>query len=212
MTDIITESVKKLEALLEHSGCADAGVLLDVDPDARNCQFERGACMSASFGGRCAEFVTFDPIRARTKISFMFGAPLDTSSVRGAACAILNVATGFLCISRVLRACPPSSHTACLGQLAEEVADKKIFFCSGGAAPLEERFRDQFVPDPSAADLVMINGEGIIDIGTGNLVENNKATKRILCIGPSTAGIARLNDVEHWCPFGRTCSDTNNLE
>jgi hypothetical protein len=33
-----------------------------------------------------------------------------------------------------------------------------------------------------------------------------------LCIGPSTAGIARLNDVEHWCPFGRTCSDTNNLE
>jgi hypothetical protein len=208
MTDIVTESVKKLEALLEHSGCADAGVLLDVDPDARNCQFERGACMSASFGGRCAEFVTFDPIRARTKISFMFGTPLDTGSVRGAACAIINVATGFLCISRVLRACPPSSHATCFGQFAEEVAGKKMY-CAGSAPPLEEQFRNQLVPDPSDADLIVITGEGIIDIGMGNLVEKNKATKRILCIGPSTAGVARLNDVEHWCPFGRTCSDTN---
>jgi len=208
MTDIITESVKKLEALLEHSGCADAGVLLDVDPDARNCQFERGACMSASFGGRCAEFVTFDPIRARTKILFMFGAPLDTGSVRGAACAIINVVAGFLCISRVLRACPPSSHTACLGQLAEEVAGKKIF-CAGSVAHFEERFRNHMVPDPSDADLIVINGERIIDIGTGNLIENNKVTKRILCIGPSTAGVARLNNIEHWCPFGRECSDMN---
>ena len=24
-----------------------------------------------------------------------------------------------------------------------------------------------------------------------------------MCIGPSTAGVARLNDIEHWCPFGR---------
>jgi hypothetical protein len=208
MTDIITESVKKLEALLEHSGCADAGVLLDVDPDTRNCQFERGACMSASFGGRCAEFVTFDPVRARTKILFMFGAPLDTGSVRGAACAIINVVTGFLCISRVLRACPQSSHTACLAQLAEEVAGKKIF-CAGSVAHFEEQFRIHLVPDPSDADLIVINGEGIIDIGTGNLIENNKVTKRILCIGPSTAGVARLNNIEHWCPFGRECSDMN---
>lgn len=211
MTDIITESVKKLEALLEHSGCADAGVLLEVDPDAKNCQFEHGACMSAAFGGRCAEFVTYDPIRARTKISFMFGAPLDTSTVRGAACAIINVATGFLCISRVLRACKPSSHGSCLGQLVEEVAGKKIY-CVGSIARLEDRCRGQIVSDPSDAEVIVINGEGIIGSGTGSLVENFHATRRIVCIGPSTAGIARLNNLEHWCPYGRTCSDTGGPE
>jgi len=211
MTDIITGSVKKLEALLEHSGCADAGVLLDVDPDARNCQFEHGACMSASFGGRCAEFVTYDPIRARTKISFMFGAPLDTRDVRGAACAIINVAAGFLCITRVLRACPPSSHTACLGQFSEHIAGRKIHYI-GNSAKIQERFRNQLVPDPSEADLIVISGDGIIDNGTGSLVENFKATGRIMCIGPSTAGIARLNDLEHWCPFGRTCPDMSSRE
>ena len=49
--DLITESVNKLETILEHSGCEDAGVVLDVDPDVVNCQFEHGACMTASFGG-----------------------------------------------------------------------------------------------------------------------------------------------------------------
>jgi hypothetical protein len=211
MTDIITASVKKLEALLEHSGCADAGVLLDVDPDAKNCQFENGACMSAAFGGRCAEFVTHEPIRARTKISFMFGAPLDTSAVRGAACAIINVATGFLCISRVLRACTPSSHMLCLGQLGEELAGKKIY-CTGSVARIEDRFRNYIVSNPSDAEVIVITGEGIIDSGTGSLVENFEETKRILCLGPSTAGVARLQEIEHWCPYGRTCADKNSRE
>jgi hypothetical protein len=211
MTDIITESVKKLEALLEHGGCTDAGVLLDVDPDARNCQFEHGACMIAAFGGRCAEFVTYDPIRARTKISFMFGAPLDTSAVRGAACAIINVATGFLCVSRVLRACPPSSHTGCLGQLFKEVAGKKIY-CIGNIERFREQCRNNLVPSMSDAEVIIINGDGIIGAGTGDIIETSKATKRIICVGPSTAGVARLQEFEHWCPFGRSCSDKSDLE
>lgn len=75
--DIVTDSVNRLEEMLKCSGCEETGVRLDVDPDAHNCQFERGACMTASFGGRTAEFVTDDPIRATTKISFMFGTPLE---------------------------------------------------------------------------------------------------------------------------------------
>ena len=122
--DIITESVKKIEALLEHGGCMDAGVLLDVDPDAVICQFERGASMSASFGGKSADFATYDPIRARTKVSFMFGAPLDTAPVRGAACAIINVVLGFLCMSRVLHSCPESCHVSCRDQMLQEIAGK----------------------------------------------------------------------------------------
>jgi hypothetical protein len=211
MMDIITESVKKLETLLEHSGCADAGVLLDVDPDARNCQFEHGACMSAAFGGRCAEFVTHDPIRARTKISFMFGAPLDTGAVRGAACAIINVVAGFLCISRVLRACTPSYHTSCFDQLCEEVAGKKIF-CIGTIARLEDRCRNYIVSNPSDAEVIIINGEGIIGFEAGTIAESPKSAGRVLCVGPSTAGIARLQEFEHWCPYGRTCSDSKSQE
>ena len=211
MKDIITESVKRLETLLEHGGCADAGVLLDVDSDAKNCQFERGACMTAAFGGKCAEFVTYDPIRARTKISFMFGASLDTSAVRGAACAIINVVTGFLCMSRILRACPPSSHASCRGQFVEETAGKKIH-CIGNIGPFEEQCRNNLVPNPTDADVIIINGEGIIGPGTGDIIENSKATKRIICVGPSTAGIARLYEFEHWCPYGRACSDKNSRE
>lgn len=206
MTDIITESVKKLETLLEHGGCADAGVLLDVDPDAVNCQFERGACMSAAFGGRCAEFVTYDPIRARTKISFMFGAPLETGSVRGAACAIINVAAGFLCISRVLRACDPSFHPECLSHLIREIHGKKLY-CVTDIPVLEEGVRNSLVTKPSDAEIILLSGEGLIDAGTGDLVEKYKASKRIIFIGPSTAGVARLNDAEHWCPHGRISSE-----
>ena len=77
--DIVADSVIRLEEIIHHSGCEETGVRLDVDPDAKTCQYERGACMIASFGGRSAEFVTDDPIRAMTKISFMFGAPLENA-------------------------------------------------------------------------------------------------------------------------------------
>src|SRR5512145_290708 len=103
--DLNIESVKKLEALLEHSGCYDSGVQLDVDPNVVNCRYEKGACMTAEMGGKRGVFTTFDPIRACTKISFMFGAPLDNPSVRGAACAIVNVSAGFFCLARTLRPC-----------------------------------------------------------------------------------------------------------
>ena len=118
--DIVTDSVNRLEEMLKCSGCEETGYSLDVDPDAHNCQFERGACMTASFGGRMAEFVTDDPIRATTKISFMFGTPLEPPGVRAAACAIINVATAFFCLTRVRRACPAASHAACLHELTGE--------------------------------------------------------------------------------------------
>ena len=68
MIDLIIETVKKLEPMIKDSGCEDCGIVLDVHSDTVNCQFERGACMTASFGGRSADFITYDPIRANTKI------------------------------------------------------------------------------------------------------------------------------------------------
>ncbi|MDO8871871.1 MAG: hypothetical protein Q7V05_03960 [Methanoregula sp.] len=199
--DILIDSVNKLETILEHSGCEEVGVLLDVNPDAVNCQFDRGACMTASFGGRSAEFVTSDPIRAQTKISFMFGAPLDTPSVRSAACAMINVATGFFCLSRVLHACPGARHADCMTDLGTVIQRKKIL-CIGSIPVIEDTFRACIVTDPKEADLILVSAEGIIDPGLRDLIAEFKGTKRIICLGPSTAGVARLQQIEHWCLYG----------
>jgi len=203
MMDFIIDTVKKLETMIKDSGCEDSGVVLDVRYDTVNCQFERGACMTAVFGGRSADFVTFDPIRAKTKISFMFGAPLDTPPVRGAAAAIVNVAMGFFCLSRVLHSCPESSHTQCRDQLLLTLGGKRIY-CTGSIPAIESTFRSAIVPNPQDADVILIHGQGIIEPGTDAIIRNAKETTRILCIGPSTAGVARINRIELWCPFG-TC-------
>jgi hypothetical protein len=201
--DLIIDTVTKLESLMKDSGCDDSGVVLEVRTDTVNCQFERGACMTASFGGRSADFITYDPIRAKTKISFMFGTPLDTPPLRGAAVAIVNVAAGFFCLSRILHSCPESSHTECGRQLLYELREKRIF-CLGSMPTIETAFRSTIVKDPQDADVILMNGEGIIEKGTIDIIRNYKETKRILFLGPSTAGVARLNHIEHWCPFG-TC-------
>ncbi len=109
--DIIVDSVKKIHTFLRDSGCEEGVVLLEVDPDIVYCQYDKGACMVATFGGRSAEFVTQDPVRAQTKISFMFGADLNTLRSRSAACSIVNVAAGFFCLSRILHSCRECSHT-----------------------------------------------------------------------------------------------------
>ena len=198
--DIIVDSVKKIHTLLKDSGCEEGIVLLGVDPNVVYCQYDKGACMVATFGGRSAEFVTQDPVRAQTKISFMFGAALDTPRSRSAACSIVNVAAGFFCLSRILHSCPESSHTDCRNQLQDEIKGKRVF-CFDSMTTVVGDYR---VNDPDTADVVLINGEGIIAEETGTIIRNYKGTKRIICIGPSTAGVARLNQIEHWCPFG-TC-------
>jgi len=199
--DIITDSVKKIAMLLKNSGCEEGSVILDVDPSIKYCQYDKGACMVATFGGRSAEFVTHDPIRARTKISFMFDAALETLRSRAAAGSIINVAAGFFCISRILHSCPETSHTECLKKLEHEMRGKRIV-CIGDMHALETAIRNSVVCDTDTADVILINGEGIIKQGTGEIVRKYKDSKRILCIGPSASGVARLNQIELWCPFG----------
>jgi hypothetical protein len=201
--DLIIDTVKKLESMMKDSGCEDSGVVIDVRSNTVNCQFERGVCMTASFGGRSADFITYDPIRATTKISFMFGTPLDTPQVRGAAVAIINVATGFFCLSRVLHSCPGSSHNDCCRELLNELGGKRIFFM-GSMPAIGAVLKSASVENPQDADVILMNGEGIIEKHTGDIIRTYKDTKRIMCLGPSTAGVARLNQIELWCPFG-TC-------
>src|SRR5512137_1253612 len=124
MMDIIIETVKKLETMMKDSGCEDRGVVLYVNPDTVNCQFEHGACMTASFGGRSADFTTRNPIRAKTKISFMFGAPLDALPVRGAATAIVNVVAGFFCLSRIHKSFKVSTNRDYQIQMLDKLSGK----------------------------------------------------------------------------------------
>ncbi len=159
--------------------------------------------MSASFGGKSSDFATHDPIRARTRISFMFGAPLETVSVRGAACAIINVVLGFLCMSRVLHTCQESCHVSCRNQILKETAGKGLF-CIGSMGNAEAGLCNYGTDNPANAEIILINGEGLIAQGTGDIIANHKKVKRIVCIGPSTAGVAHLYEIEHWCPFGRS--------
>jgi len=201
--DIIRESVTKIKDILERGGCGEDDVLLNVNPDTKNCQFERGACMTALFGGRSADFVTFDPIRAHTKISFMYDAPLDTPSTRGAASVIINVVTGFFCLSRVLHACKESSHTPCMKELKREIGGKKIC-CIGSIPEIEHQFGGMIVSDLDFADIILIGSEGMIAESTGDLIEQYKGKKLVLCIGSSVAGVSRLHQLEHWCPYGRS--------
>jgi len=204
--DLITDAVKRLEEFMECSGCEDNGVHLEVDPDAKTCQYERGACMTASFGGRTAEFVTDSPIRAMTKISFMFGAPLDNPATRGAACAIINVATAFFCLSRVRRACLVTSHSACLRELAEELAGRRIF-CIGPVPALARAHGVYLAEDTGGADIILVNNEGLITPDLGDLLAGPAKGKRIIFLGPSTAGTCRLLQGEHWCPYGLPMPD-----
>ena len=200
--DIVTDSVNMLEEILTNSGCADTGVHLDVEPDATTCEYERGACMIASFGGRNAEFVTDDPIRAMTKISFMFGTPLEAPNVRSAACAIINVATAFFCLTRVRRACPSASHAVCVHELAGELNGHRVF-CIGNMPALERALGSSVTTTIDEADVLVVNNEGVIAPGTGDLVAAWAEKKRIIFLGPSTVGVSRLQQREHWCPYGQ---------
>ncbi len=201
--DLIIDSVNKIETMLARGGCDECDAVLDVNPDNVNCQFERGACVIASFGGKTADFVTFDPPRARIKVSFMFGAPLDTPATRGAACAVINVVTGFFSLTRIHHSCPASSHLPCMELLKKEVEGKRIK-CVGEMPAIKSGLNRYLVDNVSDADVILINGEGLIDEKAGEIFAADLSKKKVICLGPSTAGVARLQQVEHWCPYGRS--------
>jgi hypothetical protein len=199
--DLIVDSVKKIEGMLENCGCEEGDVLLEPDPDIVKCQYERGACMVASFGGKTAEFVTDNPIRARTKISFMFDAPLEAPQARSAAGSILNVISGFFSLTRIQHACPAPAHTPCFDCLKKEIEGKRIL-CIGDMPAIKSGFTNYLVESPEEAEIILFNGDGIIDTSAGDIIEAYSSSKRIICLGPSASGIARLNGIEHFCPYG----------
>lgn len=199
---IIEESVLLLEEHVQGSGCEDGAVNLRVDPDCRNCLYEHGVCMVATFGGKSAEFVTSDPTRATTKVSFMFGAKLENPRIRAAACAIINSLTGFLCFNRVGHSCSPECHKPCLAELKEKINGRKVSLI--GASPgLEMEMKAFLAENIEEAEVILLNGDGLVSDEGARSITSLCLGRELIFIGPSTSGVAVLQKIPHWCPYGR---------
>jgi hypothetical protein len=199
---IIERATRELQKRTEGSGCEEGIVGLSVDPAIKTCQYDNGACMIASYGGRSAEFVTFDPTRARTKISFMFGANLGTSGARAAACAIINVVTGFLCMNRVMHSCSPECHRPCLTLLQERLKGKRVAIC-GTSRVLGSALANQVVDLTGEPDIILVTGDGLLSGADEVLLDRDDRGVELMFISPSTSGVATLVDRPHWCPYGK---------
>jgi len=199
---IIHRAVQKLKGSLEGSGCDHGVVSLWINRDVPVCQYPRGVCLEGVYGGRTAEMVTTTPLEAKAKLSFLYEAPLKKPKTRAAAVAIINVLTGFACMSRKLHACPPSCHGECREMLAK-MYDSGMIYPLGDLKEIPELFRGRIAESPEKADIIVIAGDGLISDEGVEIQEKYQDTKEIIYLGPSTAGVATLLDLKHWCPFGR---------
>jgi hypothetical protein len=200
--NLIAESAAVLAERLDRSGCESGIVVIDVNPDAEHCPYERGACMEGIFGGRSAQFVTSSPIRAAPKVSDMAGAPLRSEKERAAACSVINVVSGFLCLSRRLKGCEKENYTLCLAALTQELAGKQIY-CIGDLKMIPAALAGRIVDTPDAADLLLVSGDGMISEEGMAVIDLYRGKKELLLLAPSTAGVAVMQKFPHWCPYGR---------
>ena len=158
--------------------------------------------MVATFGGKSAEFVTSDPTRATTKLSFMFGATFENPRIRAAACAIINALTGFLCINRISHSCSPGCHQPCLAELKEKINGRTVSLI-GSSPGLEMELKAFFVEKMEDAEVIVINGDGLVSDVAVRSITCPYPGKEIFFIGPSTSGVAGMKKIQHWCPYGR---------
>jgi hypothetical protein len=198
---LLEEAVMMLGETVQGSGCEDGVASVRRRPDAPRCQFDRGASLEASFGGRTAQLVTASPVQTETRLSSLFGRDLPEPELRTAALGIVNAVGGFLCLARKLHACDPASYEACMSELREEIGGKRIFtpvevpVLSRELAPLN-------AGGSAGAEILVITGEALIrEEGTREL--RDTAVKEMLLLGPSTEGVASLLNLPHWCPYGR---------
>jgi hypothetical protein len=199
---LITDAVAKFEEMTFGSGCADCMVDLKRQPDAPVCRYVRGVNLEARFGGKSAQVVSRYPVETTTRPAFMFGRELATPEQRTAALGIINAVMGFLCLVRGTRACGPESHDPCFAALRDEIGCSPVY-CNGSMPYLEQHFAAIRVDDPGAAEIILSNEDGLIGAEGLAVLERYGREKRLIFLGPATAGIATLRDAGHWCPFGR---------
>lgn len=198
---LLLEAAKKLEETVHGSGCEDGIATLRRRPDAPRCQFERGATIEASFGGRTAHVVTDSPVQTSTRVSSLFGSGLPAPELRTAGLAIVNVVAGFLCIGRKFHACDPACHGPCMKELREEIGGRRIF-STVNIAVLFQEMAPLVTGKAGDAEILVLTCEALIQ-EEGSEIREQAADRGILLIGPSTEGVASLLSLPHWCPYGR---------
>jgi hypothetical protein len=198
---LLLDAVKRLGETVHGSGCEDGTATLRRDPGVPRCQFERGADLLASFGGRTARVVTSAPVQTSTRISSLPGRELGSLEERTAALGIVDAVSGFLCLSRRLHACDPGCHGACMEELREAIGGRRVF------APVQvpavsRELGANLAGDPAGAEVLLLTGETLIQEEGGDLAAR-AAAGGVLLLGPSTSGVAALLSLPHWCPYGR---------
>ena len=199
---LLREAVGLMEEAIHGSGCEDGAVTLRRDPDAPRCQFERGASLEASFGGRTAHVVTGSPVQTETRLSSLFDRDLPEPELRTAALGILSAVAGFLCLARRVHACDPACHGPCLKELGDEIRGRGIFtpvdipVLSRDLAPLSSG-------GAGGAEILVIAGETLIREEELGDLRDLAMGRGMLLLGPSTSGVASLLSLPHWCPYGR---------
>jgi len=198
---LLTDAVRRLEETVLGTGCEEGAADLRRDPGVPRCQFERGADLLASFGGKTAGVVTPAPVQTSTRLSSLFGRGLGSPEERTAALGIVNAVSGFLCLSRRLHACDPGCHGACLEELREELGGRRIH-TPVQIPTVSREFPASLTDDPAGAGIILVGSEALIQEEGGDLAAM-AAGGRILLLGPSTTGVASLLCLPHWCPYGR---------
>ncbi|KQC05420.1 MAG: hypothetical protein APR53_07715 [Methanoculleus sp. SDB] len=198
---LITEAVQRLETQVCGSGCEDNIVTLKRNPDGPVCQYVRGVTVAGYYGGRIAHITTNFPIEANTRVSFMFGAALDTAPQRMAALGIMNAVLGFLCLERTINACGATRYSDCQRDLTARIRGRSIY--PVGTLSLPSGGGEVYAANPAAADIILITGDGLCTDEGLALCEQYRDSGRLLFIGPETSGLCSLLDLPHWCPYGR---------
>lgn len=199
--NLIASAVTELKEQIKDSGCEDGIVALAQNSTRPLCQYPQGVCVDARFGDRTGHVVTTDPLKVSTRISFMYGAPLSRPVERTAACAIVNAVTGFFCINRKMNACEQAHHAPCLQELVADLKGQAVYIV-GEAEGVPEALEEDLAATPEDADVLLVTGPGLISDEGLAMVEGAQGKKRVIFLGPSTAGVAALLGIEHWCPYG----------
>lgn len=200
--NLIASAVTELKEQIKDSGCEDGIVALAQNPTRSLCQYPRGVCVEARFGDRTGHVVTTEPLEVATRVSFMYGAPLKRPVERTAACAILNAVTGFFCINRKMNACDQAHHAPCLAELAAALEGKKICLVGEAEGIADVLGASLTTATPEEADVLLVTGPALISDEGLATVEAARGTKPMIFLGPSTAGVATVLGIEHWCPYG----------
>jgi len=199
---ILTDAVKKLEDKIAGSGCDHGTVSFKKTSGSKICPYVKGECIAVAYGGKNCEMVTSHPLEVATKISFMYGKPLNTSVQRTAACAIINVLSNFMCFTRIAGACDESSHEDCLNELKIEIGGSKVYL-NGNLAGLSEKIKESVVENPDDADIIIVSGDGLFEDDKLAVTEKYRDSKRLIFTGPATVGVCIMENLEHWCPYGK---------